>query len=175
MHVDGTTVACVTGAGSGIGRGMARALAARGAPVAVCDIRGNAAAETADLIRAAGGRALPLTLDVSDAASVIAAAGTNLGVSVLAPAAVATGIHLSGRARPDRLGGPTERPQNHFMGDLIRDGADPDAIGARVLAAIEDGKFYIFTHPETQDWIRARHAVIEAAFAAAPPARAAAQ
>ena len=32
--------------------------------------------------------------------------GTGIGVSVLCPAAVDTGIHLSARARPQRLGGP---------------------------------------------------------------------
>src|SRR5215203_2986911 len=48
-------------------------------------------------------------------------AGTNVGVSVLAPAAVNTAIHLSERSRPERLGGAYVRPQNHFMGDLIKD------------------------------------------------------
>ena len=37
--------------------------------------------------------------------------GTPIGVSILAPAAVDTRIHLSERSRPERLGGATVRPQ----------------------------------------------------------------
>ncbi|MCC6008396.1 MAG: SDR family NAD(P)-dependent oxidoreductase [Rhodobacteraceae bacterium] len=103
--------------------------------------------------------------------------GSGIGVSVLAPAAVATGIHLSGRARPERLGGATERAANHFVGDLIHDGAAPEEIGEQVVRAVEEGSFYIFTHPETRKWIEARHRRIEGGFDAAermqPPARAA--
>lgn len=93
--------------------------------------------------------------------------GTGIGVSILAPAAVDTKIHLSERSRPDRLGGATIRPQNHFMGDLIRGQMQPDEIGERVAAAIEAGDFYIFTHPETKQWLDRRHAAIDAAFAKA--------
>ena len=46
--------------------------------------------------------------------------GTGIGVSVLCPAAVDTGIHLSARARPERLGGPFVRGADHFMGDHQR-------------------------------------------------------
>lgn len=91
-------------------------------------------------------------------------AGSQIGVSVLAPAAVATGIHLSARARPDRLGGAGERPENLFLGDLIKDGATPREIGQAVLSAVEEGRFYIFTHPETEEWLKLRHAEIHAAF-----------
>jgi NAD(P)-dependent dehydrogenase (short-subunit alcohol dehydrogenase family) len=102
--------------------------------------------------------------------------GTNVGVSILAPAAVDTKIHLSERSRPDRLGGATVRPQNHFMGDLIKGQMQPAEIGERVAAAIEAEDFYIFTHPETKEWLDRRHAAIDAAFAKAEPvaARAAA-
>jgi NAD(P)-dependent dehydrogenase (short-subunit alcohol dehydrogenase family) len=91
-------------------------------------------------------------------------ADTPIGVSVLCPAAVATGIHLSGRARPDRLGGAVERPENHFMGDMIKDGMAPDAVGTEVVRAIRDRRFWIFPHPETRAWIEARHARIMAGF-----------
>lgn len=59
--------AIVTGAGGGIGRASALALAAEGAAVAVVDIAADAAAETARQIEAAGGRALAITADISDA------------------------------------------------------------------------------------------------------------
>lgn len=59
--------AIVTGAGGGIGRASALALAAEGAAVAVVDIAADAAAETARQIEAAGGSALAITADISDA------------------------------------------------------------------------------------------------------------
>lgn len=97
---------------------------------------------------------------------------TQVGVSVLAPAAVSTGIHLSERSRPQRLGGAYVRPQNHFMGDLIKDGTEPAAIGERVTEAIEAGEFYIFTHAETLKWLDARHQRIRDAFTALEGSRA---
>jgi glucose 1-dehydrogenase/3-oxoacyl-[acyl-carrier protein] reductase len=57
-------VAFVTGAGSGIGRATATRLASEGAPVAVVDIRLEAAKETAEAIMRAGGEALALLADV---------------------------------------------------------------------------------------------------------------
>ena len=66
-------VALVTGAGGGIGRGIAQALAAAGASVAVTGRRLPTCEETARLIEAEGGTALALQADVSDAAAVRAA------------------------------------------------------------------------------------------------------
>jgi NAD(P)-dependent dehydrogenase (short-subunit alcohol dehydrogenase family) len=58
-------VAFVTGAGSGIGRETALAFAAEGAAVAVAGIPEGDVRETARLIESDGGRALPLTCDVT--------------------------------------------------------------------------------------------------------------
>ncbi len=66
-------VALVTGAGSGIGRAIALAFAREGAAVAVADLNQTAARRVADEITTAGGRATPLTLDVSQGESVTAA------------------------------------------------------------------------------------------------------
>ncbi|MGH6924982.1 MAG: SDR family NAD(P)-dependent oxidoreductase [Propylenella sp.] len=269
--------ALVTGAGSGIGLGIARQLARAAVSVALADIRSDAAESAAAEIVAAGGRAIPLTVDVSDRADVERAAdaverafgklhiavnnagvamhgvplekiapadwdwvigvniygvihgiqtfvqrirahgegghivntasigglqvnpnfhtsaysmtkyavvalsealeqeleGSSIGVSVLCPAAVNTSIHLSGRSRPERLGGPTLRPENHFMGDIIKDGWAPDEVGVRVVEAILENEFFVFAQTEPREWIEKRHRRILAAFdrAAASQAR----
>lgn len=268
MKIQAGMTAFVTGAGSGIGRGMALSFAKRGVNVGVCDIREDDASATVGMIEALGGRAVAICADVSDRTSVEAAADavesalgpvsivcnnagiamhgvkvheikpaewdwvigvnmygvihgiqvfvprmlqtgrpahivntasiggfqvnpnfltsaysmtkyavvalseglqnelqdTQIGVSILAPAAVDTGIHLSERSRPERLGGAYVRPENHFMGDLIKGGTQPDEIGERVARAIESDEIYIFTHPDTQVWLDERHRRIQAAF-----------
>ena len=91
-------------------------------------------------------------------------AGSGIGVSVLCPAAVDTGIHLSARARPSRFGGPFTRDADHFMGDLIKQGLRPEQVGARVVQAIRDDEFYILTHSSPRAWVERRFARIMAAF-----------
>ena len=268
MIIEPEMAAFVTGGGSGIGRGIALALARRGVRVGVCDIRESDAAETVRQIHLAGGTSVAVAVDVSERQSVedavqtverafgeiriacnnagialhgvplqeITAAdwdwvigvniqgvihgiqalvpqmlaskqpahvvntasiggfqvnpnfltaaysmtkyavvalseglhnelqGTQVGVSILAPAAVDTRIHLSERSRPERLGGATVRSENHFMGDLLKGSMSPGAVGDRVVEGVEAEDLYIFTHPETRPWLDRRHAVITAAF-----------
>jgi 3-oxoacyl-[acyl-carrier protein] reductase len=68
-------IAVVTGSGSGIGRAIALGYAKEGAQVGVLDVNGDAAAETAKAITAAGGKAFSLVLDVTDRDRCRAAAG----------------------------------------------------------------------------------------------------
>ena len=77
-RLDGT-VALITGAGAGIGRDSALAFAREGAAVAVVDVRGERAGQTAALVRDAGGRAQAFTCDVRDLAGVEAAVAAVLG------------------------------------------------------------------------------------------------
>jgi 2-hydroxycyclohexanecarboxyl-CoA dehydrogenase len=66
-------LALVTGGGGGIGRAISLALAADGRAIAIGDLRTDAAEATAEAVRARNGRAIAVTLDVADAASVGAA------------------------------------------------------------------------------------------------------
>lgn len=59
-------VALVTGAGQGVGAGIARALASRGAAVLVNDLYAERAEATAGAIAERGGRATPCPFDVTD-------------------------------------------------------------------------------------------------------------
>ncbi|MGQ0719051.1 MAG: SDR family NAD(P)-dependent oxidoreductase [Pseudonocardiales bacterium] len=80
-------VALVTGAASGIGAAVATRLATDGAHVAVADNDYLGAERTVRLIRDAGGRAEPVSVDVTDPASVEAAVKTTV--------AAFGGLHLA--------------------------------------------------------------------------------
>ena len=61
--------AVVTGGAKGVGRGIAAVLAAEGARVAIADIDGEAARHAADELTRAGGEAIAVPVDVTDAES----------------------------------------------------------------------------------------------------------
>lgn len=63
-------VVIVTGGGGGIGRATVSRFADEGAAVGVADINGPAAEAVAEEVRAAGGQAIPLVVDVADEAAV---------------------------------------------------------------------------------------------------------
>ena len=65
FNLDGR-VALVTGAAQGMGRAMALALAGAGADLLIADIDSTGNQATAAVIRELGGRALPITCDVTD-------------------------------------------------------------------------------------------------------------
>ncbi|WP_028222348.1 SDR family NAD(P)-dependent oxidoreductase [Paraburkholderia oxyphila] len=63
-------VAFVTGGASGIGRAASLGFAREGASVAVVDLKAEAADETVALIEAAGGKAIPISADVTQSQDV---------------------------------------------------------------------------------------------------------
>jgi 2-hydroxycyclohexanecarboxyl-CoA dehydrogenase len=67
-------VAVITGAGSGMGRSMALRLAEDNAKIAIWDVNGEGAEETARMVREAGGQAIAIKADCSDRAQIDAAA-----------------------------------------------------------------------------------------------------
>jgi NAD(P)-dependent dehydrogenase (short-subunit alcohol dehydrogenase family) len=71
-------VALISGAGSGIGQGIAELFAAEGAKVALLEIDAAKGQETLERIRAAGGEALMLQTDVSQENDVLRAVAATL-------------------------------------------------------------------------------------------------
>lgn len=72
IDLDGRRV-MITGAGQGVGRGLADVFAAGGAEILVNDLRAERAQAVVDEIRAAGGAAQAVPFDVTDYAAVTAA------------------------------------------------------------------------------------------------------
>jgi NAD(P)-dependent dehydrogenase (short-subunit alcohol dehydrogenase family) len=93
------SVAVVTGAGSGIGRAVAAALAAEGARLALLDRNGDTLDATAASIRQAGGECHTYLCDVSNETELAAAARTAL--AALGPAEIL--VNNAGMIRPGSL------------------------------------------------------------------------
>jgi NAD(P)-dependent dehydrogenase (short-subunit alcohol dehydrogenase family) len=87
--------------------------------------------------------------------------GTNIGVSVLCPAWVKTGIHKSALAKPTGTGS-VDDPKYKQMEAVIASGIDPDIVGEWTAQCMADNRFYIFTHPEFGAFIAHRHAQVMA-------------
>lgn len=93
-----------------------------------------------------------------------------IGVTVLCPGYVRTRISESGRNRPERYG-PASAPDPASpagvlaaqIAERVRSGRDPSEIARRVLSAIREDQFYVFTHPDMRADAEERFAAILAA------------
>jgi short-subunit dehydrogenase len=93
-----------------------------------------------------------------------------IGVSVLCPEFVRTRIGESGRNRPERYGASPQldpaSPAAQVVAEIARRleaGIDPGQVAAKVLEAIRNEQFYIFTHPNMRQAVDGRFAAIQAA------------
>jgi short-subunit dehydrogenase len=99
-----------------------------------------------------------------------------IGVSVLCPSFVRTRIGESGRNRPQRYGEsrPLDpaNPAAAMVTEIARQieaGLDPATVAERVLQAIRQDEFYIFTHPGMRAQAEPRFDAILAAMDAVSP------
>lgn len=87
------------------------------------------------------------------------AEGAPIGVSVLCPAFVNTGIADSGRNRPAELAAtnPLAGPHEERLRHAVRSGRlSADDVAAAVMDAVASGRFYVLTHPRIKPAIEAR-------------------
>jgi NAD(P)-dependent dehydrogenase (short-subunit alcohol dehydrogenase family) len=95
-----------------------------------------------------------------------------IGVSVLCPGLVKSYIYASDDIRPERLKAgakPVDRKNVQRLAGIHEFGMEPDVIAARVLDAMRENRFYIFTHPEFKDELRELFDEVLADFRDYPP------
>ena len=93
----------------------------------------------------------------------------DINVSVLCPAFVQTRIYNSERNRPAQYKSDTKAKvdENSFFNrakEMVESGIDVSIVGKRVVEALNDGEFYIFTHPNYREVVQMRSSKIDAAF-----------
>jgi short-subunit dehydrogenase len=94
----------------------------------------------------------------------LAEIGAKLKVSVLFPGYVSTRIMDSDRSRPPNLLddpaevniSPLHQARWNTTGDRVQAGRTPYQVADSVFRAIREERFYILTHPEYKNSIRAR-------------------
>ena len=103
-------------------------------------------------------------------------ADQDIGVSVLCPGFVNTAIFDSGRNRPDALAAATDNasmdlddPNDPQVDPETREAMlagmiEPDVVGDMVLHAVRENEAFIFSHPDFEPFVDARHAEMVASF-----------
>lgn len=92
--------------------------------------------------------------------------GTNVGVSLLVPGAVATPINFNaGAAEAKLLGRAMDTAVAEENSALLLRGADPDRVGEQLVEAVQQREFLIVTHREWAPFLARVHREIERAHA----------
>lgn len=89
--------------------------------------------------------------------------GSDIGVSVLLPAQVRTRLFDTSAQQLDPNASDVMSRRVSQAMSLQRDGLDPLVVGQRVMRAVREREFYIFTHPELKSVAEARFAQMLAA------------
>jgi NAD(P)-dependent dehydrogenase (short-subunit alcohol dehydrogenase family) len=95
--------------------------------------------------------------------------GSGINVSVLCPAFVQTRIYDSERNRPAQYKSDAIHSdnKNSFLNrakEMVKNGIEVSIVGKRVVEALNDGEFYIFTHPNYHPILKKRSTDIDEAF-----------
>jgi NAD(P)-dependent dehydrogenase (short-subunit alcohol dehydrogenase family) len=80
-----------------------------------------------------------------------------IGVSMVCPGLVKSKIYESDLIRPPELSTDVTPADEEFMRilpGLHEAGMDPDEIGEKVVGAIRENRFYVFTHPDHREELR---------------------
>jgi NAD(P)-dependent dehydrogenase (short-subunit alcohol dehydrogenase family) len=80
-----------------------------------------------------------------------------IGVSMVCPGLVKSKIYESDQIRPAELSTDVTPADEEFMRilpGLHEAGMEPDEIGQKVLQAVRQNQFYVFTHPDHRDELR---------------------
>lgn len=90
-------------------------------------------------------------------------------VAVLCPAFVQTRIYESERNRQEKYKTNAAKPDsNRSIQDsaatAVKNGIDPAIVGKRLIEALDQGEFYIFTHPNYRPVVQQRSKLIDEAF-----------
>jgi short-subunit dehydrogenase len=87
------------------------------------------------------------------------AVGSKVGVSVLCPGFVQTGIAESDRNRPDwapAVTAPQSVELQAVVRALVAAGLDPTDVAEKVIDAVRHDRFYIITHEDTHAMVETR-------------------
>lgn len=100
-------------------------------------------------------------------------AAEGIGVSVLCPSMMDTGLLTAGRNRQERYGGPLTQPPMPIP--PRREPADPAIMAPRILDGVLENRRFIFTHPDTRPVVEEYQAELLADYDALDRALAAAE
>ncbi len=96
---------------------------------------------------------------------------SGIKVSVLCPSYVKSRIYDSMRNRQERYGGPIhfedivrKNPKLSILKEPVVTGIDTDIVGNRIVEALANEEFYIFTHPELREMLDERFGNIREGF-----------